>query len=148
MDAVLTLIGAPGSSAIDGALVAAARAGLAEAGATAGAPDWLNPGAACDIPFEGVRPATAEAAVRARLAGAPADLAAQAAEGRRKALLVADMESTVIAQEMIDELAEAAGVHAPIAELTRRAMAGELDFATALEARVALLKGLPAETLA
>jgi phosphoserine phosphatase len=71
------------------------------------------------------------------------DLALQAAGGRRKRLLLADMDSTMIAQECIDELALMAGVGEPVAAITRRAMNGELDFEGALVARVELLKGLP-----
>lgn len=147
MDSVLTVIGAPGSSAIDNALVEAARDGLARLGAACGAPDWLCPGVACDIPFAGAAPETVEPALRARLAGAPADILAQPAEGRRKALLVADMESTMIGQEMLDELAEAADLGPGIAEITTRTMAGEIEFEEALKERVALLKDLPEEVL-
>ncbi len=71
------------------------------------------------------------------------DLAVQAAGGRRKRLLLADMDSTMIAQECIDELALMAGVGERVAAITRRAMNGELDFEGALVARVELLKGLP-----
>ena len=68
-------------------------------------------------------------------------------EGRRKRLLVADMDSTMITVECIDELADYAGVKAEVAAVTERAMRGELDFAAALEARVALLKGLDAAVI-
>jgi phosphoserine phosphatase len=71
------------------------------------------------------------------------DLVVQAAEGRRKRLLLADMDSTMIRQECIDELAAMAGVGERVAEITRRAMNGELDFEGALVERVGLLKGLP-----
>ena len=65
------------------------------------------------------------------------------AAGRRKRLLLADMDSTMIGQECIDELADLAGVGAEVAAITDRAMAGEVGFEGALEARVALLAGLP-----
>jgi phosphoserine phosphatase len=71
------------------------------------------------------------------------DLVVQAAAGRRKRLLLADMDSTMIRQECIDELADEAGVGALVATITARAMNGELDFAAALRERVGLLKGLP-----
>ncbi|MDR0810044.1 MAG: phosphoserine phosphatase SerB [Gemmobacter sp.] len=71
------------------------------------------------------------------------DLMVQKAEGRRKALLLADMDSTMIKQECIDELADEAGVGAHVADITRRAMNGELDFEAALRERVGLLRGLP-----
>ncbi|SEK26876.1 phosphoserine phosphatase [Roseivivax marinus] len=71
------------------------------------------------------------------------DLVVQPTEGRRKRMLLADMDSTMIRQECIDELAEEAGVGAHVKEITARAMNGELDFEGALTERVALLKGLP-----
>ncbi len=71
------------------------------------------------------------------------DLAVQPAEGRRKAMLIADMDSTMIEQECIDELADMAGFGAHVAAITARAMNGELAFEPALRERVALLKGLP-----
>jgi phosphoserine phosphatase len=75
------------------------------------------------------------------------DLVVQAAEGRRKQLLLADMDSTMIRQECIDELAVMAGVGERVAGITRRAMNGELDFEGALVERVGLLKGLPVEVI-
>ena len=147
MDRVLTVIGDPASSTLDAALAEAAGAALAEAGARVGPPDWLDPGHACDLPFDGLAPGAAEAAVRRRLGSASVDLAAQAAHDRRKGLLVADMESTIIGQELIDELAEAAGVGERVAEITARSMAGEIDFEASVLERVALLEGLPAAVL-
>lgn len=76
------------------------------------------------------------------------DLFVQPVAGRRKKLLIADMESTIIEQEMLDELADMIGLRDKVAEITRRAMNGELDFAAALRERVALLKGKPAALLA
>ncbi len=147
MDSVLTLIGDPDSSAVDPALVEAAGAALAETGARVAPPDWLAPGIACDLAFDGVSLAVAATAARERLDGAPLDLATQPAKGRRKGLLVADMESTIIGQELVDELAEAAGIHDRIAAITARSMAGEIDFAGALHERVGLLAGLSVSTL-
>ena len=147
MDQVLTLIGDPASRPLTRDRAEAARGRLRGAGAQCGDLDWLAPGIACDIPFAGLAPAAAEAAVRQRLADVPVDLAAQPVQGRRKALLLADMESTVIAQEMIDELAEHFGLGAEIARITARAMAGELAFEDALATRVSLLAGLPAAAL-
>ncbi len=147
MDSVLTLIGDPASSAVDPAFVEAAGAALAETGARVAPPDWLAPGIACDLAFGGVSLAVAGAAARARLDGAPLDLAAQPAAGRRKGLLVADMESTIIGQELVDELAEAAGIHDRIAAITARSMAGEIDFTSSLHERVGLFAGLPRDTL-
>jgi phosphoserine phosphatase len=76
------------------------------------------------------------------------DLAVQRSEGRRKQMLIADMDSTMICQECIDELADAAGVGAHVAEITARAMNGELDFEGALRERVGLLRGLPEGVIA
>ncbi len=140
MKHVLTLIAPTGSSALTTDMAAAARAALTEAGGKPGPTDWLDPGVACDIPF--INAENAEAAVRASLANAPFDIAVQAAAGRRRMLLIADMESTIIGQELI-ELAEIAGIGSRIADITARSMAGELDFAAALHERVALLAGQP-----
>ncbi|MEO8530993.1 MAG: HAD-IB family phosphatase, partial [Deltaproteobacteria bacterium] len=76
------------------------------------------------------------------------DLVAQPAERRQKKILLADMDSTMIDQECIDELAAEAGVGPRVAEITARAMNGELDFDAALDARVALLKDLPETVIA
>ncbi|SFQ95346.1 phosphoserine phosphatase SerB [Poseidonocella sedimentorum] len=103
--------------------------------------DWLAPGEAAEFALEAV-PANAEA-VRDELGALGIDLAVQPAAGRRKAMLLADMDSTIIEQECIDELAEVAGVGAQVREITARAMNGELDFEGALLERVALLEGLP-----
>lgn len=147
MDQVLTVIGDPASRPLSPELGEAARRALRESGARVGAVDWLAPGVACDIPFAGVPAAAARDAAGPALAGAPLDLAVQPSAGRRKALLVADMESTIIAQEMIDELAERFGLGARVAAITARTMAGELAFETALATRVSLLAGLPAAAI-
>jgi phosphoserine phosphatase len=85
---------------------------------------------------------------RAALERLPADIFVRAADAPEPRLLVADMDSTMITVECIDELADYAGVKPQVAEITERAMRGELDFAAALKARVALLKGLPETVLA
>ncbi len=89
------------------------------------------------------------AAARTALEGAfdRVDVVVQPVDGREKALIVADMDSTMITVECIDELADYAGIKAQIAEVTEAAMRGELDFAEALDARVALLKGLGADAI-
>lgn len=102
---------------------------------------WLNPGIAAEFALP-VRPANLWD-VWAALQAEGFDLAVQAAEGRRKRLLLADMDSTMIRQECIDELAAEAGVGAHVAAITARAMNGELEFEGALRERVALLRGLP-----
>lgn len=112
---------------------------IAAAGAEVGARVELDPGKAADIFFAGDA-----VAVRAALQAMPGaiDVIVQPEEGRAKSLLVADMDSTMITIECIDELADYAGIKAQIAEVTERAMRGELDFAEALRARVALLAEL------
>ena len=100
---------------------------------------WLDEGKAADI-FFGSDPVTARAALTG--IGEKVDVIVQLAEGREKKLLIADMDSTMITVECIDELADYAGIKAQIADITERAMRGELDFAGALHERVALLKGL------
>jgi len=106
-----------------------------------GAPCWIEPGIAADLPFSGDLKIA-----RAGLEGLlpKTDVVVQPAAGRAKRLLVADMDSTMITIECIDELADYAGIKPQIAEITERAMRGELDFEGALDARVALLKGLDA----
>jgi phosphoserine phosphatase len=108
--------------------------------ALGGAVDWLAPGA-CDIGDAD------EATVRAAVAGKPIDVITQPSEGRRKKLLVADLESTIIENEMLEELADFLGLRGPVAEVTRRAMNGEIGFAGALNERVALLRGMPESVL-
>ncbi|MBN8807615.1 MAG: phosphoserine phosphatase SerB [Sphingomonas sp.] len=117
--------------------VSATRDRLDAAGCVPVATDWLEPGVACDLTF-----ARDPAAARAALEGQGIDVVVQPAEHRRKKLIVADMDSTMITVECIDELADYAGIKAEVAAVTEAAMRGELDFEQALDARVALLKGL------
>jgi len=112
---------------------------LAAAGCAPTTCAWIDEGDAADLTF-----AHSPDAARAALEGAfdRVDVVVQPVEGRAKQLLVADMDSTMITVECIDELADYAGIKPQIAEITERAMRGELDFEAALEARVALLRGL------
>lgn len=107
---------------------------------------WLDPGVAAEFQIEAM-PAD-RWAVWSGLQALRIDMAVLATQGRRKRLLVADMDSTMIRQECVDELADEAGVGAEVAGITARAMNGELDFAEALRARVGLLKGLPEAAIA
>jgi phosphoserine phosphatase len=122
------------------------------AGAVAGAigitgePTWLADDA-CDLVLDATSPTRAEAAARAVIGNAQIDAVVQPAINRRKRLLVADMESTIIENEMLDELADFIGRRQEVSEITRRAMNGEIDFTVALEARVGLLAGLPDHVL-
>ncbi|GAA4177611.1 phosphoserine phosphatase SerB [Shinella granuli] len=109
---------------------------------------WLADGIACDIALrDGSDLGAAEAAIRAVIGGEPVDLAIQEAETRRKKLLIADMDSTMIGQECIDELAAEVGLKDKVAAITARAMNGEIAFEPALRERVALLKGLPVSVI-
>ncbi len=102
---------------------------------------WLDYGTAAEFPVR-TMPADLDEAW-AELDAKGFDLAVQPTQGRRKAVLLADMDSTMIGQECIDELADMAGVGPRVAAITARAMNGELDFHESLIARVALLEGLP-----
>ena len=117
--------------------IAAARDRLDDAGCLPVAQVWVEEGEAIDLQF-GRDPDAA----RTALEGQGYDVVVQPAEDRRKKLIVADMDSTMITVECIDELADYAGIKAQIAAVTEAAMRGELDFGEALDARVALLKGL------
>ena len=138
---VATLISDPRRRAITPALVGHARAILG--GGSHGR--VLRPELAVDLPFVAADPSAIETALRDGLSGEPVDIVVQSAAGRRKALILADMDSTMIAQECIDELADFVGLKAEVSGITERAMRGEIAFEPALRDRVALLKGLPVE---
>ena len=123
----------------------AARDALAGAGFEVGAAMWLDEGVAADIIFDGDL-GTAKAALAPLTA--TMDVVVQSGENRRKSMLISDMDSTMIQIECIDELADYAGIKAQIAEVTERAMRGELDFIEALRGRVALLKDLDEAAIA
>jgi phosphoserine phosphatase len=110
-------------------------------------PIWLAPGEACDFMLEAIDAAAIETVARAAFGAAAVDVVVQPAGERRKRLLVADMESTIIENEMLDELAQPLGLQPQIAEITRRAMNGEIDFLNALQQRVALLAGIEESAL-
>lgn len=147
MQHVLTLTTDPLARLLTAEQAARAAETLRRAGATVGETDWLAPDVALDLPFRGVAPAVAVARVRDALEGRPVDANAQPAAGRRKRLLVADMDSTIITSESLDELAEFAGRKEVISAITERAMRGELNFEAALTERVAMLAGLSASTI-
>src|SRR5208282_4217034 len=103
---------------------------------------WLGADVAADIVFTGeLEPR--RAAIEAAFADEPFDVIVQPLAGREKRLLVADMDSTLIGQECVDELAAHAGVGAHVASITEQAMCGDIAFEPALRKRVALLAGLP-----
>lgn len=123
------------------------RGALMLAGAFAAEPRWLAEGEACDLFLEAGDKAQVEARSRALLGTLPIDLVVQVMDARKKRLLLADLESTIIENEMLNELAARLGLGAKVSEITRRAMNGEIDFASALEARIALIRGLPVAVL-
>jgi phosphoserine phosphatase len=135
---MVTLIARPG--ALDPALIAPLRNAWAGSDVM-----WLSQGEAAEFSVES-RPDNFWE-VWAELQPMGVDLAIQPGDGRRKRMLLADMDSTMIGQECIDELAAEAGVGEYVAQITRRAMNGELDFEAALTERVALLKGLDAAVI-
>jgi phosphoserine phosphatase len=137
---VATLIG-PAAGSLSDTHIAAAQKALAGLGARDTAPEWLAGNEAADLFFDDLDPDQADAAIRRALHGI--DCIAQPIQHRRKRLLIADMESTIIQQEMLDEIADLKGIKPQIADITARAMNGEIDFAGALNERVALLAGLP-----
>jgi phosphoserine phosphatase len=131
---VLCLIANPADPALDSQLVAAIQH------ETHGEINWLHQRIACEI----IRPSAADPVTLARnvIGAQPVDAALVPLAHRRKKLLVADMDSTMINQECIDELADAVGIKAEVAAITERAMNGELDFEAALRTRVGLIRGL------
>lgn len=121
--------------------VTAASDALRQADAEPATPVWIEQGVAVDLRFQGLEPQVARRAIEAL--GGRYDIIVQEEARRQKRLLIADMDSTMITVECIDELADYAGIKAQVAAVTEAAMRGELDFVGALDARVALLKGLP-----
>jgi phosphoserine phosphatase len=145
MTHVATLIAGPEARLTDD-LVARARAALPQTTDI----HWLDPGVAVDIEFIPQGPVDQRQLtdhLRVALAGAPLDLAVQTLAHRRKKLLLADMDSTMIGQECIDELADMVGLKDHVSAITERAMRGEIAFEPALRERVALLKGLPVSVI-
>jgi phosphoserine phosphatase len=139
MSHVLTLIADRTATTLSAAVIARVRTAM-----DGGPPEMLSPGEATDIPCRVVPdPAVVERA----LEGAPIDAIATPARNRRKGLLVADMDSTIVTSETLDELAGYAGLKDKIAAITKRSMNGEIDFAEALRLRVGMLKGLNLDAL-
>lgn len=148
MSLVATLICNPANPALDSTIVDGARAVLPQATPA----HWLFDGVAVDIPFgadsnlAGDRHAIEER-LREIRGDLPIDIVVQPVGFRRKKLFLADMDSTMIGQECIDELADLVGMKAHVAAITERAMRGEIEFEPALRERVALLKDLPASVV-
>ncbi len=150
-DHVIVLIAAPGKAEIDEDVLGPALEATApfhpelrwldEAGREAAEIAFTPP------PASHFAPRSLEERLRGRLMGLPIDVAVLPLGGRRKKLLIADMDSTIIGQECIDELAAEAGIGEEVADITAQAMRGELNFREALKARVAMMKGLPEEAI-
>lgn len=113
----------------------------------AGKPVWLGKNMAADIPFTDRPNSLHIQELRAFLNDSAIDVFITPLQNRRKKLLIADMDSTIVKGETLDELAAHAGIKDKIAPITERAMRGELDFKEALRERVALLKNLPEQAL-
>jgi phosphoserine phosphatase len=146
MSHIATLISNPAKPAVTGLVIDAARILLP----VAGRPVELAEGVACDLPFEFAPDGDLRAlldSLRAALTSAPVDIVVQPVAHRRKKLFVADMDSTMIEQECIDELADFVGLKIHVAAITERAMRGETEFEPALRERVALLRDLPASVI-
>ncbi|MFD3191610.1 phosphoserine phosphatase SerB [Sedimentitalea sp. HM32M-2] len=138
---IATLLTNPETPCLDPALVESLRNAWG-----GGAVQWLAPDVAAEFPLQD-RPAN-QWQVWEDVQNLRIDLVVQPAEGRRKKMLLADMDSTMIQQECIDELADEAGVGARVKDITARAMNGELDFEGALTERVGLLAGLDEAVIA
>ena len=139
MSYILTLVAARAATTLTDAAIARVRDAT-----RGGGPDMLSPGEAIDLPVPAIPPTTL---VQAALEGAPIDVITTPSANRRKRLLVADMDSTIVTGETLDELADFAGLKQSIAAITARAMNGELDFKAALRERVAMLAGLKLDAL-
>jgi phosphoserine phosphatase len=139
MSHVVTLVVDRTATTLSSAIIARVREAI-----EGDEPRLLSPGEAVDIPCPA---APDQARVNAALGDAPVDAIVTRARGRRKGLLVADMDSTIVTTETLDEIAAYAGIKDQIAELTRRSMNGELDFTQALRLRVGMLKGLGLDAL-
>ncbi len=139
MHHVVTLVANRAASSLTPAVIRSVREAV-----SGGETTILSPGEAADIILDA---APDMGAVRTALDRAAVDAVATPVEGRRKRLLIADMDSTIVTGETLDELADFAGIKDRIAAITARAMNGEIDFKTALRERVAMLRGLPVDAL-
>ncbi len=146
MQHVATLISDPSVLPLDTRLVDEVAKAIGAPGAT-GAPAWLAPERAVSLEFHGTDPSAAQAQITDIVDDLPIDVAVLPTAGRRKRLLISDMDSTIVRNETLDDLAAFAGVGDEVAAITWQSMRGEVDFIEALEKRVAMLDGLPAAML-
>ena len=147
MNHIMTLICNPRTAILSDEVQTIATSCLRELGAETAHANWLAHGIACDIPFCGLDPEDAEANMQHTFRGLPIDIIAQKSANRRKKLLVADMDSTMIIGETLDDLAEFAGCKNEVTSITHLAMNGELRFVDALKQRIKLLEGLSQDNL-
>jgi phosphoserine phosphatase len=143
MSLVATLVSTPTAPAVDAELIGRASDALGVSGTAT----VLMSGVAADIRFDGCDASTADNILREIVGQTRVDVFVQPEAGRRKRLLIADMDSTMIRQECIDELAAELGLKDRIAAITERAMRGEIEFEPALQERVGLLAGLPVSAI-
>ncbi|MFV2092920.1 MAG: phosphoserine phosphatase SerB, partial [Hyphomicrobiales bacterium] len=144
MDKTLFLIAAPDGAGLGTDLTTRLQSLLPGAGA----PDWLAEGEACTLALTGDESIDASLeSVREIVAGAAIDIVCLPGRPQRRRLLISDMDSTVIDQECIDEVAAQAGIGAAISAITRKVIAGELGFEEGFARRVALMGGISAELL-
>jgi phosphoserine phosphatase len=147
MELVATLITDPDREDLTERKVTTVLDALKASGWSASPASWLNSNVACDIFFHGATLEEARDIARRDFSNTAFDLVIQPAENRRRMLLLADMDSTIVVGETLDELADKAGIKDQVAEITARAMRGELDFKAALFERVNMLKNLPVDRL-
>lgn len=145
MESVLTLVGNPTARDLTLEHLQGVTEALERRDARLGQADWLAERLAVDIPFAGIDADAAMDAARDALGEAPIDLVAQKRDKRLKRLLMADMDSTTITSETLDELAAILGIGEAVAAITRRSMLGELNFEQSLRQRVAMLADRPWE---
>jgi len=148
MHHIITLICNPANVVLDTSIIADLGEVLQKAGGLPSRMEWLNGPVAAEMECAGLEPAEIEDMLRDALDGEPVDIVVQqAGEQRKRKLLIADMDSTIITVECLDELADFAGKKAEVSAITERAMRGELVFEDALRERIAILAGLPESAL-
>ena len=147
MNLVVTLITSPERANITQRHIDQARTILDKAGCASKAPFWLAENISCDIEFDDTGPTRSLNVLQEGMKGLEIDIVVQSQANRRKRLLLADMDSTIVVGETLDELASFAGLRDQVSAITERAMRGEIDFKRALRERVSMLKGLSADAL-
>lgn len=147
MELALTLISNPDAACLNHKLIEGICGILRSSDLRVDGIEVLAPNIAADIFINTTKTEGIEILVKQHLGSKPVDLALQPCLGRRKHLLIADMDSTIVTSETLDDLAAAAGIADQVAPITDRAMRGEIEFAEALRYRVNLLTGIDAKLL-